>query len=75
MVNKDNTITVAELMKMLADGRITPETPITFYEDNPRGFVALELHTYKDGSKALCFFSGIEVSDCSDIVGISEVFP
>jgi hypothetical protein len=53
MVNKDNTLTVAWLLKALADGRVKPDMPIGVVvcgETRVLGVVAHELHTYKDGT-------------------------
>ena len=78
MVNKDNTITVGELMKMLADGRVTMDMPLAIWdnvEGTVRGINATEIHFYKDGSKVLSFFSGAPVSDIKDCVSTAEVFP
>ncbi len=78
MVNKDKTFTVGELLKMLADGRITPEMPLAVWDSNRgvvRGVNALEIHSYKDGSKALTFFEGEPCADISNCVSSSEVFP
>lgn len=78
MVNKDNTITVAELLSMLADGRVTPDMPLAIWdnaEESVRGVIAVEIHTYKDGSKVLSFFRGAPVSDIKDCTTCAEVFP
>lgn len=78
MVNKDNTFTVAELLKMLTDGRITPEMPLAVWDSGGgmvRGLKALEIHSYKDGSKALTFFEGEPCADIVNCVSSSEVFP
>ncbi len=77
-VNKDNTFTVGELLKMLADGRVTPDMPLAVWDHEQgavRGFNALEIHTYKDGSKALTFFEGAPCADIKDCESSSEVFP
>jgi hypothetical protein len=80
MVNKDNTITVGELMKMLADGRVTMDMSLATWKngvDTLQGVVSVEIQTYKDGSKVLCFFSdmGADVADIKDCVSTAEVFP
>ncbi len=78
MVNKDNTITVADLLAMLADGRVTPDMPLAIWdnaEGTVRGINATEIHFYKDGAKVLAFFSGAMVADIKDCVSTAEVFP
>jgi len=78
MVNKDKTFTVAELLQMLADGRITPDMPLATWDQGQgtvRGFQALEIHTYADGSKALTFFEGEPCADIKHCVSAAEVFP
>jgi len=50
-VNKDNTLTVAHLLRALADGRISPDMPLGVVvcgESRVLGVVAHELHTYQD---------------------------
>jgi len=54
MVNKDNTLTVAWLLKAVADGRVTVDMPIGILlhgDDKLVGVCAAELYTYKDGQK------------------------
>jgi hypothetical protein len=78
MVNKDKTFTVAELLAMLTDGRITTNMPLVIWDNEHgavRGIKALEIHTYKDGSKALTFFEGEPCADIKDCVSSAEVFP
>lgn len=80
MVNKDNTITVALLLKMLADGRVTPDMPLAIWyngDETVRGVCGVEIQTYKDGAKVLCFFSdmGANVADITDCQSSAEVFP
>lgn len=78
MVNKDKTFTVAQLLQMLADGRITPDMPLVTWDNEQgavRGFSALEIHTYKDGTKALTFFEGEPCADIKYCVEAAEVFP
>jgi len=78
MVNKDKTLTVADLMQMLTDGRITMAMPITMYDPNAhgtmRGLVAVEIHTFKDGSKTLAMFEGATCGDIKDIDTSTEVY-
>lgn len=77
MINKDKTVTVAELMSALADGRITMDMPIAIYdaEGAIRGVNAFELQTMKDGAKCLTFFVGAPCASVSDVESTSEVFP
>lgn len=78
MVDKDNTVTVAMLLSMLADGRVSPDMPIAIWDNmdaSVRGVSAVEIHTYKDGSKVLSFFSGAPVADIKNSVSAAEVFP
>lgn len=79
MINKDNTVTVAELLAILANGRVTADMPITTFSEREtgcvRGIVAVELYTAKDGSKALVIHSGAVVAWTGDIESAGEVFP
>lgn len=77
MINKANTFTVAELLKMLADGRVTPDMPITIFCDPNRmvGCSSTEIVTYKDGSKSLTFYPGKSCARVEDINTTAEVFP
>lgn len=78
MINKDRTVTVAELLAILADGRITPDMPIAIWDSATgtiRGINAFEIHTFKDGSKALTFFDGAVCARIEDAVSAAEVFP
>jgi hypothetical protein len=62
----------------LADGRVTTSMPLAIWdnaEGSVRGVNAVEIHTYKDGSQVLSFFSGAPVSDIKDCVSTAEVFP
>ncbi len=79
MVNRNNTITVECLLAMLKDGRITPDMPLAIW-DNAEGMVrgvhAVEIHTYKDGTKVLSFFmASSPVADIKDCTTAAEVFP
>jgi hypothetical protein len=54
MVNKNNTLTVAHLLKSVADGRVKPDMPIgviRYGTTDVVGIVAFELHTYPDGTQ------------------------
>lgn len=78
MINKDKTITVAELLAILADGRISPDMPIAVYRSHPDclvGHVATEILTLADGSKLLTFYTGEPVASLSNIESAAEVFP
>ncbi len=77
MVNKNNTITVDTLLAMLKDGRITRDMPLAIWDNTQgvRGINAVEIHTYKDGTQVLSFFSGASVADIQNCVSTSEVFP
>lgn len=77
MVNKNNTLTVADLLKMLADGQVTMDMPITIWdscEGTVRGLNAVEIHTYKDGSKSLSIFEGAPCADIKDVLTTVEVY-
>jgi hypothetical protein len=78
MINRDETITIGTLLKMLADGRITADMPVTFYDNysgTVHGIQAVEIHTYKDGSQAVNIFDGAQCAFIEDCVSTSEVFP
>lgn len=79
MINRDNTFTVAELLKMLADGRVTPDMPLAVWRNdsdgNLRGFTGIEIQTYRGGEKILVFFDGDTVADVKCCLSSSEVFP
>ncbi len=78
MVNKDKTVTVAELLAILADGRISPDMPIAIWDNASgtiRGVNAFEIQTFKDGSKALTFFDGAVCAEIKDVETTAEVFP
>lgn len=78
MVNKGNTVTVAELLAILADGRITPDMPIAIWDNATgtiRGVNAFEIQTFKDGSKALTFFDGAVCAEVKNVETTAEVFP
>ncbi len=79
MVNKDKTLTVAHLLGMLRDGRITPDLPIAMFSEREsavvRGIDAFELYTCKDGSQVLVFFGGAVCADLKDVETTTEVFP
>lgn len=78
MINKDKTVTVAELLAILADGRITTDMPIMVYDHEAgimRGVNAFEIYTMKDGSKGLVFYSGAFCAALDDAESCSEVFP
>lgn len=78
MVNKDNTITVAELLSMLTDGRIITSMPVAIWDNATgtiRGINAFEIQTFKDGSKALTFFDGAVCAEIKDVESTAEVFP
>lgn len=52
--NPDNTLTVAWLMKALADGRVSMDQPIGVIvrgETRVLGVDAFELHSYQDGGR------------------------
>lgn len=74
-VNKDNTLTVAHLLKALADGRISPDMPIGVVvqgETKVLGVVAHELHTYKDGQVIFVAHTESVHRPVSDNVGESS---
>lgn len=78
MINKDKTMTVAELLAILADRRISPDMPLATYDNATgtiRGIVAFEIHTHKDGSQSLSFFDGAQIADIATLVSTAEVFP
>lgn len=78
MINKDKTITVADLLKMLADGRVHNRMAVTVWDQEngvSRGVQAVEIHTYEDGSQALSFFLGESCADVDQLSTSSEVFP
>lgn len=78
MINKDKTLTVAELLAILADGRITPDMPLSIYDNATgtiRGIQAFEIHTHKDGSQSLSCFDGPAIADPATLVSAAEVFP
>ena len=78
MINKDNTVTVAELLAILADGRVRPDMPLATYDNATgtiRGIAAFEIHTFKDGSQSLSFFDGVQIADPADLMNAAEVFP
>ena len=78
MVNKNNTVTVAELLAILQDGRIKPDMPLATYDNTSgtiRGIAAFEIHTFLDGSQALSFFDGVQIADPKDLASCAEVFP
>jgi len=77
MVNKNNTLTVADLMKMLADGQVTIDMPITIwdpYNETVRGISVIEIHVYKNGSKAFSVFEGAPCADIKDVVSAAEIY-
>jgi hypothetical protein len=72
LVNRDNTLTVAHLLKALADGRISPDMPIGVVvcgETKVLGVVAHELHTYKDGTVVFVAHTEVTHRPVSDDVG------
>jgi hypothetical protein len=82
MVNKDKTITVGDLLKMLADGRVTPDMPLGAVVCDGskgavpvRGIIACELYNYKDGSKAVALYASDPCGDTKDVESASELFP
>ena len=79
MINKNKTLTVGHLLQMLADGRITVDTPVAFLthsntHSDIRGIVATELMFFKNGEKAVVFSSGDCCASTDEIVSTSEVF-
>ncbi len=78
MINKDKTLTVAELVSAIADGRIRMDMPIAILDcgtDSIRGVNAFEIHTHKDGSQSLTFCAGANVAVIDTLVSTAEVFP
>ena len=78
MIDKDKTLTVGTLLAMLADGRITRDTPIAIFNPGPDtlvGLIALELLTFDDGARAVTLYPGQPCAKLNDIVSSSEVFP
>lgn len=78
MVNKNNTVTVAELLAILADGRISLDMPIAIWDNASgtiRGVNAFEIQTFTDGSKALTFFDGAVCAEIKNVESTAEVFP
>ena len=54
LVNKDNTLTVAHLIKATADGRVSTNMPIGIVvRDQVLGINCFEVYTYADGSQCL----------------------
>lgn len=79
MINKDKTLTVGNILQMLADGRITVDTPVAFLtysntHTDIRGVVATELVHFKNGEKAVVFSSGDCCASTDEIMSTSEVF-
>lgn len=76
-MNKNATITLGDLRKILTDGRLSDDMPVSVYSDFQglnRGVQAVEIHTLKDGSKAVSFFQSGTVYAPSEIEHASEVF-
>jgi hypothetical protein len=77
MINKDKTLTVGDLLKMLADGRVTVDMPIAVFHRSPDcmvGVVAVEIVTYDDGGKALTVYTGEPCASLNDIASSAEVY-
>lgn len=77
MINKDMTITVGDLLKLLADGRVTVDMPVTFWDSSSgtvRGIAALEIYTYRDGTKAITITDGASVADVKDAAYAGELY-
>lgn len=75
MVNKGNTLTVAHLLKALADGRITPDMPIGVVmcgDYQVLGVVSYKLHTYKDGTVVFVAYTKSTSRPVSDNTGESS---
>ena len=76
-MNKNATITLGDLRKILSDGRLTDDMPVTIYSDFQglnRGGQAVEIHTLTDGSKAVSLFQRGTVYAVTDIDSAGEVF-
>lgn len=76
-MNKNITITLGDLRKILTDGRLSDDMPVTVYGDFQglnRGVQAVEIHTLKDGSKAVSLFQSGTVYAPDDIATAGEVF-
>lgn len=77
MINKDMTITVADLLKLLSDGRVTMDMPVTFWDSasgTVRGIGTIEIFTYRDGTKALTINDGASVADVKDAEYAGELY-
>ena len=78
MIDKSKTLTVGELLAILADGRISPDMPIVILDEGLgclRGVPAVEIITMKDGSRALTVAQYDTCGQTDDIESTSEVFP
>lgn len=76
-MNKNATITIGDLRKILSDVRFTDDMPVTIYSDFRginRGVQAVEIHTLTDGSKAVSIFQRGIVYAVTDIESAGEVF-
>jgi uncharacterized membrane protein YqgA involved in biofilm formation len=76
-MNKNATITLGTLRKLLADSRLSDDMPVAVYNGlvaHAKGIQAVEVHTMKDGAKAIAFCQGGVVCEVKDIEGAIEVF-
>lgn len=86
MINKDKTLTVGDLLKMLANGRVTVDMPIAVFHNTDDfeascgvsnymvGIVAVEIITFDDDSKGLTIYTGEPCADLSKACSAAEVF-
>lgn len=77
MINKDKTLTVGDLLKMLANGRVTVDMPVAIFLDHPCcmvGITAVEIITFDDDSKGLTIYTGEPCADLSRACSAAEVF-
>ena len=76
-MNKNVTITLGTLRKLLADSQLSDDMPIAIYKGlvaDAGGIQAVEVHTMKDGSKAVTFCQSGAVYGVNDIEVAVEVF-
>lgn len=75
MINKDKTLTVGDLLKMLADGRVTVDMPVAVLCGNSvTGIVAAEIVTFQDESKGFLVYTGQPCESVINIASSAEIF-